>query len=166
VNGTSGGGKTTFAASLSQELNLDHTEIDSLFHGPGWIPRTEFVDDIRALAVSEDWITEWQYDDARPILLERCDLMVWLDTARRVAMWRVVQRTVRRRLLREELWNGNREGPLREFFTDPEHIIRWAWSSYPRAAERVREVLAERPDLPIVRLRNASEAARWRAGVR
>lgn len=29
-------------------------------------------------------------------------------------------------LRREELWNGNVEAPLRTFFTDRGHIVRWA----------------------------------------
>ncbi|MGO4256238.1 AAA family ATPase [Marmoricola sp. RAF53] len=164
VNGSSGGGKTTLAAALAVDLDLPHTEIDALFHGPGWVPRPEFLDDVAELAASPAWITEWQYSAAQPVLLPRCDLMVWLDTPRPVAMWRVIRRTVRRRLRREILWNGNIEGPLREVFTDPEHIIRWAWSSHPRAAQRVEAVLCDRPELPVVRLR-PGDVARWRAGL-
>ena len=163
VNGSSGGGKTTLATALAADLDLPHTEIDSLFHGPGWTPRPEFLDDVRALAAQEEWITEWMFGEAQPLLLPRCDLMVWLDTPRPVAMWRVTRRTLRRRLRREVLWNGNVEGPLRKIFTDPEHIIRWAWSSHPRAAERVDQVLQDRPELPVVRLRGPEEVRRWRS---
>ncbi|MBO9520399.1 MAG: AAA family ATPase [Nocardioidaceae bacterium] len=163
VNAGSGAGKTTLAIALGRQLGLPHTEIDALYHGPGWVPRPEFLDDVRALAATDAWITEWQYTEARPILLARCDLLVWLDTPRRVAMWRATKRTLRRRFRREVLWNGNVEGPLRHFFTDPEHILRWAWSSHPRAAERIEQVLRERPELPVVRLRGPAEVARWRA---
>ncbi len=162
INGSSGGGKTTLAAALATDLDLPHTEIDALFHGAGWVPRAEFLDDVTRLAAEPEWVTEWQYDVARPILLPRCDLMVWLNTARPVAMWRVTRRTLRRRLRREELWNGNVEGPLHGVLTDPEHIIRWAWSSHPHAAARVEQVLRERPELPVVRLRTPDEVARWR----
>jgi adenylate kinase family enzyme len=161
VNGSAGAGKTTLAAALGERLGLPHTEIDALFHGPGWRPRPEFLDDVRALAGQDAWITEWQYTTARPLLLARCDLMVWLNTSLPVAMWRVTRRTLRRRVRREQLWNGNREGPLWRVLTDREHIIRWGWSSHPRAAERVDEVLRERPELPVVRLRNSREVARW-----
>lgn len=165
VNAGSGAGKTTLAVALGEQLGLPHTEIDALYHGPGWVPRTEFLDEVRALAASDEWITEWQYTEARPILLDRCDLVVWLDLPRRVTMWRASRRTLRRRLRREVLWNGNVEGPLRHVLTDPEHILRWAWSSHPRAAERIAEVLRERPELPVVRLRSDQDVARWRAGL-
>ena len=161
LNGASGSGKTTLARVLSGQLGLPFTEIDGLFHGPSWTPRPSFLHDVQQLADSGAWITEWQYGDARPILLARCDLIVWLDYPRSRVMRRAVRRTVRRRFRREVLWNGNREGPLWRFFIDPEHIIRWAWSSHPRVAERAEEVLRTRPDLPVVRLRDDAEVARW-----
>ena len=42
-------------------------------------------------------------------------------------MWQVVRRTVRRRWRHEELWNGNREGPLWRNLVDREYPIPWAW---------------------------------------
>jgi adenylate kinase family enzyme len=161
VAGGSGAGKSTLARRLARLLDLPHTELDGLFHGPGWTPRPEFLDDVRALAAGDRWVTEWQYDAARPVLLARSDLLVWLDLPRRLTTWRVARRTVRRRLRREVLWNGNREGPLHHVVRDPEHIIRWAWSSHPRVAVRVDSVLRQRPDLPVVRLRSTAEVEGW-----
>ena len=161
VNGASGAGKSTLARATTATLDLPYSELDSLYHGPGWTERESFLDDVRAVAAGDRWVCEWQYDGARPILLERCDLLVWLDLPRIVTTWRVTRRTLRRRLRREELWNGNRKGPLRHILHDPEHIIRWAWSSHPDAAARIGPVHEERPDLPVVRLRSAAEVTRW-----
>jgi adenylate kinase family enzyme len=161
VNGGSGAGKSTLARTVAATLDLPYTEMDSLYHGPAWTERETFLDDVWAFAAGDRWVCEFQYDVARPILLDRCDLMVWLDTPRRVTIWRVVRRTLRRRLRREELWNGNREGPLWQVLTDREHIIRWAWSAHPAAAERVAGVLRARPELPLVRLRHSAEVTRW-----
>ncbi|RNL79670.1 AAA family ATPase [Nocardioides marmorisolisilvae] len=162
INGASGSGKTTLGRSLGGQLGLPYTEIDGLFHGEGWVPRESFLDDVRELVASRAWITDWQYSEARAMLLERCELIVWLDYPRSRTMSRAIRRTLRRRFRREELWNGNREGPLRHFFTDPEHIVRWAWSSYPKVAQRVDAVLRDRPELPVVRLRDDGDIARWR----
>ncbi len=161
INGASGAGKSTVARTLAARLDLPYTEIDSLYHGPGWTARETFLDDVGAVAAGERWVIEWQYDAARPLLLDRCDLMVWLDLPRRVTTWRVTRRTVRRRVRRERLWNGNLEGPLRRVLTDPEQIIRWAWSSHPAAAARIADVQRRRPELAVVRLRSAAEVRRW-----
>jgi adenylate kinase family enzyme len=165
VAGASGSGKSTLARVLSARLDLPYTEIDSLYHGPGWTEREEFLDDVRAVATSERWVVEWQYDAARPLLLGRCDLLVWLDLPRVVTTGRVVRRTLRRRFRREELWNGNREGSLWRILVDREHIIRWAWTSHPRVAVRVRAASLSRPELPVVRLRNGSEVDRWLSAI-
>jgi adenylate kinase family enzyme len=161
VNGSAGSGKTTLAARVADRLGLPHTELDALHHGPGWVRRPEFLDEVAALAAGDRWITEWQYGDARPILLARCDLMIWLDLPRRTSFSRVVRRTVRRRWRREVLWNGNVEGPLWKMVVDPEHIVRWAWTSHHRTALRVEHTRRERPDLPVVRLRTPAEVDRW-----
>ena len=96
------------------------------------MPRPEFVDDVAALAAREEWVTEWQYSVVRPLLLGRADLLVWLDLTRAAVMRQIVPRTLRRRLRRVELWNGNVEPPLWTLLTDRDHILRWAWRTHPR----------------------------------
>ena len=161
VAGVSGSGKSTLARRVAALLDLPYTELDALFHGPGWTRRPEFEADVAALLAQGRWVTEWQYDDARPLLTERADLFVWVDPPFPVTLGRVVRRTVRRRLRREELWNGNQEGPLHTFFTDREHIVRWAISTRNLYADRVAAVIAARPDLPVVRLRSSRDIERW-----
>jgi adenylate kinase family enzyme len=71
VGGTSGSGTTTLARRIAAAIGASHTEIDSLHHGPGWTVRTEFLPDVAALAARQRWVTEYQYPDARPLLLAR-----------------------------------------------------------------------------------------------
>lgn len=161
IAGVSGSGKSTLARRLSALLDLSHTEMDALFHGPGWTKMPTFEADVQRLVASDRWVCEWQYDYARPLILERADLMVWVDPPFPITLGRVVRRTVRRRVRREVLWNGNREGPLHAFFTDPEHIVRWSIGTRNIYDERMPVVAATRPDLPIVRLRSAREIETW-----
>lgn len=165
INGCSGAGKTTLAKRVSGRLDLPFTEIDGLHHGAGWVRRPTFAADVRALVDADSWVIEYGYDLVRPAILERAELMVWLDLPRWLTMWQVVARTVRRRVRREVLWNGNTEGPLWQVLTDPEHVVRWAWSTYPASAERIDAVRGARPDLPVVRLRSRREVERWLAGL-
>jgi hypothetical protein len=112
-------------------------------------------------------VTEWQYDAARPILLERATMAVWLDYPWGMRMGRVVRRTVSRRLRRTVLWNGNVEAPLWTFLTDRDHIVRWAWRTRHTYDDLPAELAARgRPDLPIVRLRSQADAERWLASLR
>ena len=167
VAGVSGSGKTTLAARISALTGVAHTEIDALFHGPDWTPRPEFVDDVRALVAEDSWVTEWQYDSARPILAQQADLLVWLD----LPFWwttfpRLFRRAVRRRLRREVLWNGNVEPPLRTVFTERLHVLRWAVVTRAKYMESVPALETTHPDLDVVRLRSQREVDRWLARLR
>lgn len=165
VAGVSGSGKTTFAARIARVLDAPHTELDSLFHGPGWMPREEFLQDVRALVAGETWTTEWQYPAARPLLIARADLLVWLDLPfATVTLPRLVRRTVRRRLRHEVLWNGNVEPPLHTVFTDPEHVVRWAVAGRRKLHARVPTFEEDHPALTVVRLRSSQEISVWLAG--
>ncbi|MEO7260700.1 MAG: hypothetical protein ABI047_05505 [Jatrophihabitantaceae bacterium] len=91
-------------------MGLPYTELDSLFHGPGWVPRPELLDDVRTVVAGDSWVSEWQYPDARPLLLARADTLIWLDFRRRTVMHRVLRRSLRRALLRQRTFNDNTEG--------------------------------------------------------
>lgn len=167
VVGVSGVGKSTLAAELADRLALPYTELDAMFHGPGWVPRPEFEAEVAELAGRESWVTEWQYTGAREVLAARAELLVWLDLPFwTVTLPRVVRRTLRRRLGRQRLWNGNVEPPLHTIFTDPEHIVRWAWSTRKVYGDRVAALQRRRPELPVVRLRSVAAAQRWLGSVR
>ncbi len=162
VAGVSGAGKTTLARRVASVVGAPHTEIDALFHGPGWVPRPQFLDDVRALVAQDAWTTEWQYADARPLLAERADLLVWLDLPfTTVTLPRLARRTLRRRLRREELWNGNVEPPLWTVLTDREHVVRWAVHTRTKLRARVPALERQVPGLVVVRLRSPREVTGW-----
>ncbi|MGD8214426.1 AAA family ATPase [Aestuariimicrobium sp. Y1814] len=165
VAGVSGAGKTTLAGRIADALGSRHVEIDGLFHGAGWVPRPEFEADVEAFVAEDEWVTEWQYRSVRELLVSRADVMVWLD----LPYWtstlpRLVARTLRRRLRREVLWNGNVEPALWTVFTDPEHILRWSFSTRHKYRERVPQLARDEPGLVVVRLRSRAEVERWLAG--
>lgn len=149
------------ASRIAQVIDVPHVEIDALFHGPGWTAREEFVKDVERFSARPTWATEWQYSEVRPLLLERCDLLVWLDLPTPTVMRQVTGRTIRRRIRREVLWNGNVEPPFRTILTDREHILRWAWSTRHHPRQRVYAALAARPDLPVVRVGSHVDGALW-----
>lgn len=165
VAGVSGAGKTTLSGRLGAMWGLRHVEIDGLFHGANWTPRGEFLDDVRAFAADDRWITEWQYTSkgTDEILTPRAQLALWLDYPYRVVRSRLIRRTLARGILRRELWNGNREkGPWNLLNQDPEeNILAWQTATLHKWAERFPELQARFPHLTIVRLRHPRETERW-----
>ena len=161
VNGTSGSGKSTIARTIGARLEIPYVELDSLHHGPNWTPRPVFTEEVARFTSQQRWVTEFQYDAVRPLLLSRADLFVWLDLPRHLVMGRLVRRTLRRRLRSEELWHGNKEPPLRTFFTHREHVVRHGWRTHADTGHRARQAVESRPALPVVRLRSAAETESW-----
>lgn len=151
-------------AAISGLLEVPTLELDSLYHGSGWTVRPTFVSDVDRFTSAPAWALEWQYSAVKPLLLNRSDVLVWLDHSRWTVMRRVVRRTLRRRIFKQELWNGNHEPPLRTFFTDPEHIIRWSWSTHQRRSEQALTVAANRDRPVVVRLLGQREVDSWMRG--
>lgn len=165
VAGVTGSGKTTLSRRLAGLWDLRHVEIDGLFHGPDWIPRAEFLDDVRAFAAEERWVTEWQYTSkgTDEILSPRAQLALWLDYPYRVVRSRLLRRTLSRSLLRTRMWNGNVEKPIWNMLRgDPEeNILAWQTATLHKWAERFPEVQERFPHLTVVRLTHPRETERW-----
>ncbi len=164
VVGTSGSGKTTLAQRLAQCLGVPHVELDALNWGPNWTPAPrEILRERAAQALSgETWTTDGNYSAVRDIVWERADTLVWLDYPLPVIMGRVTWRTIRRIVLREELWNENRERFRGSFFSR-DSIILWALRTY-RRRRREYPVLFSQPEyahLRIVHLRSPRAARKW-----
>lgn len=134
-------------------MDIPYAELDALYHGPNWTKRPTFEDDLDRFTSQPAWITEWQYDEARPLLLDRADTFIWLDLPFPLVLWRVTSRTACRWITREELWAGNREQPLWKIFTDRSNIIRWSIASRHVVRDQMPTIRTAHPTLRILRLR-------------
>jgi adenylate kinase family enzyme len=161
IAGVTGAGKTTVALRVSGILGLPHTEMDSLYHGRGWVPRRTFVEEVQAFTAAPAWVTEWQYTAVRGLLVSRADTLVWLDLPPRVALWRALRRTLGRRLRRTVLWNGNVEPPLHTMVGNPDHLLRWAVRTRHSMPDRVLPLERDHPHLRVVRLRSNRDVETW-----
>ena len=165
VAGVTGSGKTTLAARIGDAWGLRHVEIDALFHGANWTPRPEFLEDVRAFAAEDRWVTEWQYTSkgTDEVLPPRAQLVVWLDYPYRVVRSRLLRRTLARGILRTPLWNGNVEKPIWQMWRgEPEeNILLWQTNTLHKWAERMPGVIEHFPHLTIVRLRHPRETEKW-----
>ncbi|MDT5337363.1 MAG: hypothetical protein QOD90_2868 [Mycobacterium sp.] len=161
IAGVSGSGKSTLARCLSDRLGIPYVEIDSLFHGPNWEPRGNFVSDVETIISGDSWVIEWQYSAVRDQIVERADTLLWLDLPTRLTLYRLARRTIRRRRRQVELWNGNYEGPLHEFFTDSDHILRWGIRTRNKCRDRVPAIDALHPSLRVVRLACRRDIELW-----
>lgn len=147
VVGNSGSGKTTFSKRLSELLDVPYLELDSMFHRGGWdqLSRDEFDREMSEFLVRPQWVVDGNYTSrgTRDILWPRADTFVWLDLPKRVIMRRIVMRTLRRVITREELWDGVREPWTNLYSTDPQrNIMVWAWTRFDHIRAKFEACIA------------------------
>lgn len=166
VVGSSGSGKSTFAAALARKLGVPHVELDALYHGPGWTPAEPraLQDAVDAVVAGEGWVVDGNYGAVRDRVWARADAVIWLDLPRSVVIPALIRRTLRRGLRRQVLWNGNRERPWQIFDPRPEHnVVLWSWTHHEQYSG-IYSVAANNPaNPPVVRLRSRAEIAAFLA---
>ena len=172
VMGVSGAGKTTLAAEVARRTGLAHLELDAVFWDADWTHRD--LDDAHRLieafvsAHPDGWVIDGDWPSRLEGRLDPgapggADLVVWLDHPRPVVIWRILRRTLRRGILRQELWHGNRERPSTWLARDPEsNIILWAWTRHPLVRDRMATRLTQ---WPMVRLTGQRAVDAWLAGL-
>jgi adenylate kinase family enzyme len=165
VVGTSGSGKTTFAAALAAAMGAPHIDLDAVTWQPGWVAlhetdHDEFLRRCAAAMAAEAWVSCGNYITSRPPLLARATDLVWLDYPLHVVMPRVIRRSLTRAIGGEELWpgTGNREDFRR--WLDKGHPIRWAWDTHAERRAKYEALFASAAaaHLRTHRLRHPREA--------
>ena len=162
VASASGNGKTTLGRELARRLDVPFHELDALNHGPGWVEATpeELRARVEPLVAADAWVIDGTYRGKLGDLgLRRADVVVWLDLPLRIWLPRLLRRTVRRVVRREELWNGNRE-TLRNVLFSRDSLILYAFRQHFR---RRRVYPMELAPYPVVRLRTPRQVREWLA---
>ena len=160
VRGTSGSGKTTFAAELARRLGVPHVELDALHHGPNWTEASaeELRTRVEPLLSQDGWVMDGNYDGKLGgLVTSAADTVVWLDFPLPLILRRLWRRSVHRIRADVELWSGNRES-WRGAFWGWNSLFAWAIRSHVRRRRTLpKQVHPER----LVRLRSPDEARRW-----
>jgi adenylate kinase family enzyme len=155
VVGTSGTGKTTYAQRVARQLGVPHIELDSIYWGPNWTPTEtdEFRSQVREQINQDAWVIEGNYRAAQDVIWELAEEIVWLDLPASIVWWRVITRTIKRRLLRQTLWNNNRETWRGALFSW-DSVILWSIRTHHARKRAYSKLHAYPPrdDLQVTRL--------------
>ena len=164
VTGSIAAGKTTLARTLAGLLGGSHVEMDCLRHAPNWVdtPDDVFREQVSKAISGDVWVVDSDYRAVRDIVWPRADTLVWLDYKFRTALPRLLKRTFRRCITREELWNGNRETFYQHLFTRESILLE---ALRKRGRDRiVYEALLLRPEyahVSVVRMSSPSATHEW-----
>jgi adenylate kinase family enzyme len=156
IASASGSGKTTTGRALANRLGVPFHELDALHHGPKWNPATreELLARVEPIVASDAWVIDGTYrGKIGDVVPEAADLVVWLDLPMRTWLPRLLRRTARRVLRKEELWNGNRER-WRDVLHPTNSVVVYALRNH-RTTRRALETELAR--FEIARLRSTAE---------
>ncbi|WP_288393000.1 toxin [uncultured Herbaspirillum sp.] len=144
VIGTSGAGKSTFAAALAQTLSYPYIELDQHYWGPNWqaVPPAQFEDAVRQASSGRCWVADGNYSAVRELLWSRATHVVWLNYGRATIARRLLWRTVSRGLLGTRLSHGNRES-LRMAFLSRDSILLWAYHTFSKNRDKFAQLRTE-----------------------
>jgi adenylate kinase family enzyme len=157
------------ARRLARRLGVPHIELDALFWEPNW---TEAADEVFRQRVADatagdGWTVCGNYSRAQDLLWPRADTVVWLDPSLRVVLRRAINRTIRRSLLRTNLWGtGNRER-LSNLWSDKDSLYKWAKRNYQWRRDRYEAAMADPAlaHIEFIRLTSPRAARAWLRGV-
>jgi len=144
VVGTSCAGKTTLARRLAGILGSEHVELDSVYWGPEWTPRPDFIQTVLGIAQEPRWVIDGNYSAVRDIIWRRSSAIVWLDYSFARVFSQALRRTARRIITRERLYSGNRE-TIRTALFDTDGIPWWVIRTHGKRRRDFPE-LFKRPE--------------------
>jgi len=164
VFGTTGSGKSWLAQRLAARHGLRLIELDALFWGRDWqpAPLELFRHRVERETRDGDWIVVGNYGQVRDLTWRAADTLVWFDLPFALVMWRLLRRTIRRALTREDLWGtGNRES-FRTAFLSRDSILLWAIKTHRRNRQRFAvECQSMAKDKKVVRLQDPRAVERF-----
>ncbi len=163
VVGNCGSGKSTLAMRLARRLGAPHIELDAIYHQAGWVelPDADFLRAVDERTRGARWVVDGNYPLVRDLVWSRADTVIWLDLPRPVVVARVVRRTLKRLVLRTELWNGNRERWTNLCSFDPERsIVAWSVARHAHYRATYRALMRTRTDLRFERIASRRDLRR------
>jgi adenylate kinase family enzyme len=164
IVGTTGSGKTTLARAIAHHYQLPHIELDALYWGPNWTaaPKDVFRDRVSEALQGDHWVVDGNYGIVRDLVWQKADTVMFLDYSFWVVLGRLLRRTWRRSLLREELWNGNQEN-FRMSFLSQDSILLWMLQTYQRNRTSYPRLLQqpEYAHLLVVQLKSPKQKTAW-----
>ena len=160
VFGTTGSGKSWLAERLAKREGLRLIELDALFWGPDWqgAPDELFRHRVERETQDDGWVVVGNYSGVRDLTWRVADTLIWIDLPLGLVMWRLLRRTIRRAITREDLWGtGNRETLGNAFFSR-QSILLYALKTHRRNRARFAvECQFLGKDKTVVRLQSARE---------
>ncbi|KNC17321.1 adenylate kinase [Arthrobacter sp. RIT-PI-e] len=163
-HGVTGSGKTSAARAYAAVSGMPAFFADEdLGWLPGWESRA--AEDQRRIAaglVAQDrWVLDSAYSSWRDLVLDRAELIVFLDYPRWLSLGRLLRRTLHRVVSGELVCNGNRETLRRALARDS--IIAWHFRSFSGKRRAIERIVADPSMPPVLAFSRPAHLGAWLA---
>lgn len=144
IIGCSGSGKTYLAKALSRKYDIPHFDLDDIQwdnNADGYgvkMPIEKRSELLNNMLQNENWVIEGVYYAWVGKCFEDADKIYVLDMPKRIYIYRMIKRTVRRKLGLEK---GKKE-TLKSVY----NLLKWTDTFQNRNMEEIRKILAVYPE--------------------
>ncbi len=167
--GPSGSGKSTVARHIGEGLGLPVVELDALSHDLGRkpTPEDEFRRKVRDILDRHNggWVCDGNHGFVLDLILPLADTVVWLKLPSRVALWRLLRRTITRAWIRDLLRSTTDRKSLRRRFLSRDSIFLWGITHLRAQSDGARELSRSLEEIPhraeVVELHAAPEVSEF-----
>lgn len=163
VVGPSGAGKTTLAKTLADHYGVPHIELDSIKFQENWqsLIKDEFRQRVFERAEQPGWVFCGSYFHILGLeFWRKADVVIWCDYPFPLVLRRLLRRSVRRLIRKEELWNGNEES-FRMTFLSKDSVVYYMmrkWNVQRKEFDAIFRHPKHLAPTRLVRLRHPREA--------
>ncbi|WP_445154787.1 adenylate kinase [Arthrobacter sp. Hor0625] len=160
--GVTGSGKSSAARAYAARTGLpEFSADDDIGWLPGWQqPDTAIQRELAARIAGQDqWVLDSAYGVWRDLVVPRAELIVGLDYPRWLSLFRLLRRSLRRVIAREEVCNGNKETLGRLLAADS--IIGWHFRSFRRKRRVMRELQNAPGTAKVLIFRHPRDLEEW-----
>ena len=145
ILGPAGSGKSTLAIKLAQKYKLRHIELDSFKYLENWQPVEKVVmrNEVRQHTTKNGWVIDGNYISTfGRELIDKANVVIWLDYPFPFILQRLLRRTLKRTITKQELWHGNHESFYNNFFTK-NSVVRHLFYTWKRQRSFYLELFSD-----------------------
>lgn len=163
ILGSSCSGKTTLGRKLSILNQAKHIDLDDFNWLPDWKsrPTDELISKVdKAIWGESRWVISGNYRNTHSMTMPQATCVIWLDFRLRLVLWRMLKRTIKRIVTKEETCNGNYETISGAFF-DKGNLFSYTVNTYQERKKQFSILGQQYPHLKIYRIKSPLRLRRF-----
>lgn len=152
IFGIPGSGKSTFAVSISEQLQIPVDHLDRHFYIENWIERdyNEFLQIQESLVSQKSWIIDGNCIKSLEMRFQRADVAVYFRFNRLICLWRIYKRLFSKNQSIQDRAEGCHE-------TVRWRLVRYLWNFHKRVSPSIEKLKKQYPNVEFYEIRNSRD---------